>query len=51
VALGLPLIDVMDLEDVAAECQKRQRWEFLVTVAPPPVKGGTGFPINPIATF
>jgi len=51
VALGLPLIDVMDLEAVAAECAKRHRWEFLVTLAAVPVPGGTGFPVNPIATF
>jgi len=51
VALGLPLIDVMDLEAVAAECAKRRRWEFLVTLAAVPVPGGTGFPVNPIATF
>lgn len=51
VALGLPLIDVMDLEAVAKEAETRKRWEFLLTVAPVPVLGGTGFPINPIATF
>ena len=51
VALGLPLIDVMDLEAVAKEAAARRRWEFLVTFAPVPVLGGTGFPVNPIATF
>lgn len=51
VALGLPLVDVMDLEAGAEEAAKRRRWEFLLTVAPVPVPGGTGFPINPIATF
>ncbi len=51
VALGFPLIDIMDLEAVAEECAKRHQWEFMVTVAPPRVLGGTGFPINPIATF
>ncbi len=51
VAMGLPLVDVMDLEAVAQEAAKRKRWEFLLTVAPVPVLGGTGFPINPIATF
>jgi kynurenine formamidase len=51
VALGLPLIDVMDLEAVAAEAARQRRWEFLVTFAPVPVLGGTGFPVNPIATF
>jgi kynurenine formamidase len=50
-ALGLPLVDVMDLEAVADACAQRRRWEFLMTFAPVPVAGGTGFPINPIATF
>ena len=27
------------------------RWEFLLTAAAVPVLGGTGFPLNPIATF
>jgi kynurenine formamidase len=51
VAMGLPLIDVMDLEAVAKEAASRKRWEFLLTAAPVPVLGGTGFPLNPIATF
>ncbi len=51
VAMGLPLIDVMDLEAVSEQAAKLRRWEFLLTVAPPPVPTGTGFPINPIATF
>jgi kynurenine formamidase len=51
VAMGLPLIDVMDLEAVAETAARLRRWEFLVTAAPVPVPGGTGFPLNPIATF
>lgn len=51
VAIGLPLIDVMDLEAVSKEAAERRRWEFLLTAAPVPVLGGTGFPLNPIATF
>lgn len=51
VAMGLPLVDVMDLEAVGKEAARLRRWEFLLTVAPVPVLGGTGFPINPIATF
>jgi kynurenine formamidase len=51
VALGLPLIDVMDLEAVAETAARLKRWEFLVTAAAVPVLGGTGFPLNPIATF
>jgi kynurenine formamidase len=51
VAMGLPLVDVMDLEAAAETAARLRRWEFLVTAAPVPVPGGTGFPINPIATF
>jgi kynurenine formamidase len=51
VAMGLPLIDVMDLEAAAAQAARVKRWEFLLTAAPVPVLGGTGFPLNPIATF
>ena len=51
VAMGLPLIDVMDLEAVAQTAARLKRWDFLVTAAPVPVPGGTGFPLNPIATF
>ncbi|MDP1860108.1 MAG: hypothetical protein Q8K82_15640 [Gemmatimonadaceae bacterium] len=29
----------------------RKRWEFLLTASPLPIKGGTGSPPNPIATF
>jgi hypothetical protein len=50
-ALGLPLIDVMDLEAAADMAARLKRWEFLLTAAAVPVAGGTGFPLNPIATF
>jgi kynurenine formamidase len=51
VALGVPIIDNADLERVAAEARQRNRWEFLFTLAPLRVDGGTGSPANPIATF
>jgi len=51
VAMGLPLVDVMDLAAAAETAARLKRWEFLVTAAPVPVPGGTGFPLNPIATF
>jgi kynurenine formamidase len=51
VALGTPLFDNCDLEAVAKEAAARKRWEFLLTAAPMAVKGGTGSPLNPIATF
>ena len=51
VAFGTPIFDNCDLEDLAAECRRRNRWEFLLTAAPIPVGRGTGSPLNPIATF
>ena len=34
-----------------AECAARSRWEFLLTVSPIRVHGGTGCPVNPLALF
>ena len=50
-AMGLTLLDWPRLDDVAAMCARLQRHEFLLTVAPLPIIGGTGSPVNPIATF
>jgi kynurenine formamidase len=51
VAMGTPIFDNCDLEAVAAESAKRNRWVFLLTAAPLSVPGGTGSPLNPVATF
>ena len=51
VTLGVPLLDNCDLEALAAAAAARNRWEFMLQVAPLPVRGGTGSPVNPIATF
>jgi kynurenine formamidase len=51
VYLGVHLFDNCDLEALAAAAAARQRWEFLLTAAPLPIRGGTGSPLNPIATF
>ena len=51
VAMGTPLFDNCDIEAVSNAAQERQRWDFLLTAAPLAVPGGTGSPINPIATF
>jgi hypothetical protein len=50
-AMGMPIIDNADLERVAVEAKARNRWTFLLTLAPMRVVGGTGSPVNPIATF
>jgi kynurenine formamidase len=51
VALGTPLIDCCDLEALSQLASERRRWTFLFTAAPLRVPGGTGSPLNPIATF
>jgi len=51
VAMGTPIFDNCDLEAVSAACGARKRYEFLLTAAPISVTGGTGSPLNPIATF
>jgi kynurenine formamidase len=47
--LGLPLLDNLFLEELATACDTRQRWDFLLTVAPLALRGATGSPVNPIA--
>jgi kynurenine formamidase len=51
IALGTPIFDNCDLEDLGDVAARLKRWEFLLTAAPLPVPGGTGSPLNPIATF
>ena len=42
VAMGLPLFDNLDLEAVAKESARQNRWEFLLVAAPLAMDGGTG---------
>jgi kynurenine formamidase len=51
VGLGLWLIDNMNLEDLAEACVARDRWAFLLTLAPLRLRNVTGSPVNPIAVF
>jgi kynurenine formamidase len=50
-AMGVNLLDNQDLEAVAETAAKLNRWEFMITVAPVPVTGGSGSPVNALATF
>ena len=49
--LGIHLLDNCDLEALSDAAAARNRWEFLLTMAPIAGVGWTGSPINPIATF
>jgi len=49
--MGIHLIDNMQLGRLAAACEERGRWEFLLTLAPLRLDQGTASPVNPIAMF
>jgi kynurenine formamidase len=49
--LGIPLVDRAMLAPLAAECRRSQRWEFLSVIAPLPIPGASGSPVNPLAVF
>jgi kynurenine formamidase len=49
--MGMPMLDNLDLERLAQVAVQQHRWVFLLTLAPEPVPGGTGSPINPTAIF
>ena len=51
VGLGMPILDNLDLEAVAAEATRQGRSTFLFVGAPLRVTGGTGSPLNPLAVF
>jgi kynurenine formamidase len=51
VALGLWLIDNANLEQLAAACQQRQRYTFMLCLGPLRLRRVTGSPVNPIALF
>jgi kynurenine formamidase len=51
VALGLNLLDNLDLEALAETAARLNRWEFMLTVAPLRVQHGAGSAVNPLAVF
>ncbi|WP_225101131.1 cyclase family protein [Streptomyces sp. CoH27] len=50
-AMGVPLLDNLDLEALSAATAEAGRHEFLLVVAPLNVPGGTGSPVNPVAVL
>jgi len=49
VAMGMPLLDNLELEELAAVCTANNRWAFFFLAAPLVLENGTGSPLNPIA--
>jgi kynurenine formamidase len=51
VAMGMPLLDNLDLDALAGQCADARRWTFFFVGAPLPIKEGTGSPLNALAVF
>jgi kynurenine formamidase len=51
VAMGLHLMDNLDLDALADACREEERAAFLLAIAPLILWGGTASPVNPIATL
>ena len=51
VALGMPLIDHMYLDDISVAVEKSHRYEFMLVVEPLPIKFSSGSAVNPLAIF
>lgn len=50
-AMGMPLLDNLDLEALSAATATAGRYDFMLVVAPLNVPGGTGSPVNPVAVL
>jgi kynurenine formamidase len=50
-SMGLHLLDYLQLEDLALQCEQEQRWDFLFVASPLRIQNGTGSPVNPVAVF
>jgi len=48
---GIGLVDNAQLDRLSAACAEEGRYDFMLTMAPLLVMGGTGSPINPVALF
>ncbi len=49
VAMGVHLLDNLQLGDLMRACAELSQWEFQLTIAALRIEGGTGSPVNPIA--
>jgi kynurenine formamidase len=51
VAMGLWMVDNIELEELAAVCAGKRRWSFLFAMLPWRLVGVTASPVNPVAIF
>ncbi|MEW1748434.1 cyclase family protein [Streptomyces angustmyceticus] len=50
-AMGVPLLDNLDLEALSVAAAETGRFAFLLVVAPLDIPGGTGSPVDPVAVL
>ena len=48
-ALGLMLLDYLEVDELVPLCEEAGRWSFVTVIAPLRLPTGTGSPVNPIA--
>jgi len=46
--MGMPLSEILDMEELAEDCARDQRYEFMFCGAPLPFTHGVGSPVNPL---
>jgi hypothetical protein len=51
VALGVNLLDNLQLDELAATADRLKRWEFMLVVEPLRLDNGAGSAVNPVAVF
>jgi kynurenine formamidase len=51
VAMGVHLLDNLDLDELSHACTTADRWAFMLAVAPLVLNRGTASPVNPIAVL
>ena len=49
VAMGVHLLDNLDLDALSVACSAAGRWSFMLAIAPLVLHQGTASPVNPIA--
>jgi kynurenine formamidase len=47
--LGVPMVDRAMLTPLSSACAEVSRWDFLSVIAPLPIPGASGSPVNPVA--
>ena len=51
VAMGMPLLDNLNLDELSEMAKKLNKWEFFISLQPLRFEGGTGSPLNALAIF